>query len=316
MGSGRQSRTHRSRLAIVGGGRDWEERYATAFERLSERLSLVTVYGTVASQTEIFAERWRCEPAKSLRGAISRDDVDGVLILETDWQSTFPIELAACVGKPCLVGSPTLMTPADLPRLAARIGDLSGFVMVALERRHEPVTVRLKELVATVLGAPVEIDIALRGPDQARSDRAGLALLEAVDWCRYVAGGLSTRFTSSMSRDSRGLRIDLRFESTTSIVTARVRYRFDSAMEQPVFEGFQARTQFGSASYSSGDTLRWELQGDVRAESVTGERTAAEFLLDLFARRLVGGVVPMPGPGDLAVAMHACRQVFLSPSDG
>lgn len=316
MGSGRQSRSNRSRLAVVGCGRDWEERYATAFERLSERLTLVTVYGTVTSQAEIFAERWRCESAKSLRGAISRDDVDGVLILETDWQSTFPIELAARVGKPCLVGSPTILSPTDLPRLAVQNGEFSGCVMVALERRHDPVTVRLKELIATSLGLPVEIDVALRGPGEGRSDRASLALLEAVDWCRYVAGGLSTRFAASISRNSGELRIDLRFESAASVVPACVRYRFDPAMETPVFEGFQARTQVGSAQYSSGDALRWELQGDVRAESVTGERSAAEFLLDLFARRLVGAVVPMPGPGDLAIAMQACREIFLLPNDG
>jgi hypothetical protein len=313
MGSGRQSRSHRSRLAVIGCGRDWDERYATAFERLSERLALVTVYGTVATQTEIFAERWRCEPAKSLRGAISRDDVDGVLILETDWQSTFPIELAARVGKPCLVGSPAIFSPTDLPRIAVQNGEFSDFVMVALERRHEPVTVRLKELIATVLGAPVEIDVALRGPGEGRSDRASLALLEAVDWCRYVAGGLSTRFVSSTSRSSVELRIDLRFESAATVVPARVRYRFDPAMEQPLFEGFQTRTRFGSARYASGDVLRWELEGDVRTESVTGERSATEFLLDLFARRLVGAVVPMPGPGDLAIARQACLEVF-SPS--
>ena len=81
--------------------------------------------------------------------------------------------------------------------MKSRVEEAGIAFMAEFPRRHAPATLRLKELIATRLGAPRLLFCHQRSPADLPANRrppwppqpAGIRdLVELVDWCRYVVG--------------------------------------------------------------------------------------------------------------------------------
>lgn len=184
------------RVGIVGLGCQWESRHLPALRMLADRYEVRGICEQVAHRARKAAAEVGAVPVDGFRALCGRDDVDAILYLADQWYGATPI-LAACDHGKAVYSAISLPLAADEAALLTRRVDESGIAFMAeLPRRHAPATVRLKELIATKLGAPKLLfchrRIALsagQGPTPVRDpDSESRDLMELVDWCRYVAG--------------------------------------------------------------------------------------------------------------------------------
>ncbi|MGE3820626.1 MAG: Gfo/Idh/MocA family protein, partial [Isosphaeraceae bacterium] len=142
------------RVGVVGLGRLWETRHKPALMRLRDRFRVTAVYDQVARRAEIEAAHFSCAAEDGLTALIHRDDVDVVYLMTPQWFGTHAIPLACAAGKPIYCALPLAGELADLEALAKRIEGAGIPFMPEFARRFYPATLRLRELLATVLGAP------------------------------------------------------------------------------------------------------------------------------------------------------------------
>ncbi len=192
------------RLGVVGTGEAWEKRYRPALRALGDRFELRAVCEPVALRATQVAREFNAAAVDGFRTLARREDVDAVLVLSRHWFGCLPI-LAACdAGKAiyCCDGlAPDLLGAGQLKQ---RIESAGVAFMAEFPRRHAPATLRLKELIATRLGAPRLLFAHLRKPvnpptRNGRTLPVGVAqdLAELVDWCRYVVDRDPTSIVAS-----------------------------------------------------------------------------------------------------------------------
>src|SRR4051812_17620057 len=110
-------------LGVIGLGRRWQG-YRLALAAAKKRVHVRAVCDACAARAEGEARLLGCAAAGGVRDLLDRDDVDGVLVLDTGWQGAWPLEQAVRAGKPVLCA----VTPGDE---AVRLGG-EGRVQMAL----------------------------------------------------------------------------------------------------------------------------------------------------------------------------------------
>lgn len=187
-------------LGLIGLGQAWRQRHQPALRMVQDRFQVQAVYCPVAYLAEQVAKEFSASCVDGYRALAQRPDIDAVLVLENMWLGPLPM-LAACdSGKAVYWAADIDFAPDTATRLMQRV-DRSGVAFMAeFPRRFAPATLRLKELIATTLGAPQLIFCHRRLPKEANALRNGerqgsvVRLVESelvglVDWCRYVVGG-------------------------------------------------------------------------------------------------------------------------------
>lgn len=186
------------RVGIVGIGEGWEMRHRPALRALSDRYEVRAVCCEVAHLAQQAARDFHAVEVDGFRALCQRDDVDVVLVLAPEWYGPLPV-LAACdSGKSVYCGAVLdIDDPEQARQLKDRVERAGVAFMAEFPRRLAPATLRLKELIATRLGAPKLIFCHRRSPVDpgAPPQRRGRncptmlrEMIEQVDWCRYVAG--------------------------------------------------------------------------------------------------------------------------------
>ena len=144
----------RTRVGVIGLGRLWETRHKPALARLGHRFEVTAVYDQVARRAALEAGQLGCVACEGLAALIDRADVNAVQILAPQWFGIHAIELACAARKPIYCALPLAGDPDDLEALAAFIESSGAAFVPELARRFYPATLRLRELLATRLGAP------------------------------------------------------------------------------------------------------------------------------------------------------------------
>ncbi len=186
------------RVGLVGLGNYWQLRHRSALLALGDRFDVRAVCAEVAARAEQVASEFDATPVDGFRSLAGRDDVDAVLVLSPEWYGPLPI-LAACEsGKAVYCAAALDIEPARASEIKKRVEESGVAFMAEFPRRHAPATLRLKELIATRLGAPrllfcherqkvtEQRNGSPRGNCQCPSSVRDM--LELVDWCRYVVG--------------------------------------------------------------------------------------------------------------------------------
>jgi len=143
------------------------------------------------------ARELRADRVDGYRALIEREDVDAVMMLESDWYGMLPL-LAACdAGKAVYCSAEIDFEPNAAAEVKRRVEGAGIAFMSEFPRRFAPATLRLKELIATRLGHPRLLfchrRLACESGDYSRSARSLNArssreLIELIDWCRYIVG--------------------------------------------------------------------------------------------------------------------------------
>lgn len=183
------------RVGVVGLGNAWDTRHAPALRALSDRFDVTAICEQVSHRAERVAAEFHAQAVDGYRALAFRSDVDAVVMLSPQWYGSLPI-LAACdAGKAVYCAAAIDMAPEEALRVKQRV-DQSGIAFMAeFPRRQAPATLRLKELIATRLGAPKLLFCHQRLPTESEQRTMPASapvaspkhsMIELVDWCRYV----------------------------------------------------------------------------------------------------------------------------------
>lgn len=299
-------------LGIVGGGPAWEARYRAAVLALT-RGRVAAVFSPQPCDGEVLAQETGGQLFHSLRRLVSHPGVKALLILESGWSRDWAVQLASSQQMPVFVASPV---DDALSRVADSLAgqEAEGDVIVpGVLLRATPATLRLRELIATHLGPVQSLAIESTGTPDSVETR----VIELIDWCRSLLHGMVTQVHRKSEQHGESLVMSFA-RRTTAATLVPVEIRLHSsensgASPQHHADGTlpQIRIQclHGEAELLSETHIQWQTTTQTYDETLENDRPAEQVLLDLFLRRVVGGVVPVPSWAELAEACRLWRSV-------
>ncbi len=313
-------------IGLIGLGPFWESRYRPALAKLEQRLKVVAVYDNVLSRAEQAARETHSRVVGGITALIDRTDVQSVLWLDAGWQGSATLRLLCERRKPVLKAAKCELPLSELQQIHQQAAAHGQTIVPAFSKRCTPASIRLQELLATQLGRPqrIEINIAPASltaiPFATDADFGGVCppsqdpLLEWSDWVQYLFRALPQQVTRRA--DGQGLRLDFAPQDPTSAAaelrTAELSLSPTAPIaDQPTLDEVRLQCEHGEVRLLGSSLIEWTSGGESKSDSLTAERTETEVLLDLFCRRVVGGLVPVPDLGDLFRA----RQVLEAVSD-
>ena len=298
----------RVRVGLVGLGDTWERRHRLALQALADRFEVRAVCDPVRRRAELAASEFGAAAVDGFQTLVRREDIDAILVLSAGWYGSLPI-LAACeAGKAVYLGKGSELKPEEARTIERRVKEANVAFMAEFPRRHSPATLRLKELIATALGAPrlvfchqrlalVERD--RRCPPQAPQPAMRQELVELVDWCRYVVG-TDPKWVTGITWHSDGagcgedyqmMSLDFSQAGTPSVgPVAQIscgRYipaGWSEAVTYRPLAAMQVSCEHGIAFVDLPATLIWFDEAGRHQESLESERPVGEQLLSRFHR--------------------------------
>lgn len=297
-------------VGLIGLGPDWDSLYRPALLRQGGRINVRALFTAVSSRAAAVCGGLECDLAASICDLVARPAVKAVIVLDSAWFSVAVAEFACRAGKPVLLVDPVHDDWSQLRSLSHLADELGTMIIPDLVHRYTPATARLRELLATRLGKPRHLDVQLtsRGvaegglpPSRFLAD----SLAVGLDWCHSVANAIPVSLRGTEGAvPAEGLAVDVQFgpladrspPPTARITIGRTPQSAEPG-ETPAGLGihFQARVecQRGSAVLTAADQIGWSAEGEPRVEQLSTERAAFDVLLDHFARRVVGGLIPI-----------------------
>jgi len=290
-------------IGLIGAGAEWDAVWRPAFSLLS-RLVIKSFYDPVGVRGERIAELHDWSRAAGVRQLLMTPRLKGVVILDAGWLGNWAIQEADQRQIPVLV------TPREssVENLAAAVSRATGETLIQpeLRRRYTPASMRVRELTATRLGAVRSLAVEL---PSARALTVS-QWAEAVDWCRFVVQSAVTR--GEFFPEQQMLRVAFRKQHEGMPVEAAIRWsEVDAPAEYPADFSAEVICQNGVAIVTGSRRVRWKAGAEEADEELSDDRSSAVVQLDLFARRLAGGLVPVASLEDVAVAVNTVRTAIL-----
>lgn len=328
------------RVGIVGLGDQWDSRHLPALRALADRFEVRGICEQVTHRAERAASQLSTVAMDGFRALVAREDIDAVLCLAEQWYGITPI-LAACDHGKAVYSAIDLPVDAqEAQALRARVDEAGIAFMAELPRRHAAATVRLKELIATRLGAPRMLFCHRRmpldqGPKAAAKPRDRTQqlreMVELVDWCRYVAGTEPTSVMAVRHAEGPGADIeDYRMMSLDFSSTGRqgdgvlaqiscgsyMPRRWEEAVSFRPPAALQAACAEGIAFVDLPSSLVWFDTAGRHQESLESERPVGEQMLVQFHRRVTSLVRSMSGLDDALAAIRVVHAGETSQAEG
>lgn len=298
----------RLRVGLVGLGDVWQVRYATALRALADRFEVRAVCDQVRHRAEQAAAEFHAEAVDGYHALARREDIDAVLVLSPQWYGALPI-LAACESGKAVYCAAGLDLEADQAQQIKQRVEEAGVAFVAeFPRRHAPATIRLRELIASQLGAPRLLFCHQRSvADLPANHLAGhnpphpafRYMIEQIDWCRYVANQEPTAVTgvvhvtgdTSEAEDYQMMSLDFspRGKPGTGTIAQISCGRYvppgwQEAITYRPLAALQVSCVRGIAFVDLPATLVWFDESGRHQESLESERPVGELLLTNFYR--------------------------------
>jgi predicted dehydrogenase len=177
------------RVGVVGIGPLWESRHLPALRALSDRFEVRAVCDPVQHRAQLAARHLNASLHDGFRALTARDDIDAILLLSPQWFGPLPIYAACDAGKAVYCAAAMELKDDEAAVLRDRVREAGVAFMAEFPCRLSPATLRLKELIATRLGAPRLLFCNRRRTMEATGEhgtRCELDMVELIDWCRYV----------------------------------------------------------------------------------------------------------------------------------
>jgi predicted dehydrogenase len=299
-------------VGVIGAGNEWEATWRPALSSQS-RLQVAAFHDPIAVRGAAAA---RDVDARFYSGArelfAGAGPLRALLVLDAGWLGSWVIREAAKNRIPLFVA------PAAIDvREVASLNDEEFCDLLFqpdLRSRYTPATMRLRELVATQLG-PIEflsIDVDLRSGDRIWS------VAQLIDWCRFVVQSAivnaKIEWKEHASGPSQVLQLTFRKTRGDQPVTAEI--QLSSSSSAPTGPGspsvFHAEIACasGTASIHGIRQIHWRTTDSSLSEKLQDDRSSSHVQLDLFGRRLVGGLVPAANLHDLRSAVQLAQQTL------
>jgi len=328
------------RVGVVGLGPAWETRHRPALRALSDRFEVRAVCDEVAVRAEQAARDFSAQPVEGFRALATRPDVDVLLMLGLQWYGYLPI-LAACeAGKSVYCGTNINLDLAQAEQIKKHVEQSGVAFMTEFPRRQAPATLRLKELIATRLGAPRLLFCHLRLPSETRPPAPAHQeqaqpmtneLLELIDWCRYVVAREPTSVMGHRHREAGSpsqidyQMMNLDFSEPGKLgegPTAQLScgHYFPSSWREAVAyrppAAMQVSCEHGIAFIDLPSTLVWFDEAGRHQEALDSERPVGEQSLIQFFRSVTSLVRNMAGLDDTFAALAILNEAQRSFAEG
>lgn len=318
-------------VGVIGLGETWSQHYQAAIESLNTRIALRAVYDPVFVKAQsVASSRKNCTAMTGLLALARRPDINALLILDSSWYEHYALELVSQEQKPVFVCSESGFDSTEgLQRLHRQAVDVGQDIVPQLTTRYTPSSVRLQELMATQLGRPRLIRIKQTVPTQvdlADTEQDLTFLSGTFDWCCHISRASVGQIRSQVSSQSgHGARLQHMLTLLVDYDTTRADHRLPkiqielnedhaqtpSSNELTIVK--EIHCERGQAIIRSDRSISWEVDSGRVDETLTAERTSAEVMLDLFCRRVAGGLVPIGSLADvwrgLAMATAASQSI-------
>jgi len=319
-------------VGVVGLGSDWETGFSPALRKLRERIAVRAIYDPVASRAAQVAREWDATVVDGVVAMSERVDLRGFLLLDPGWHGWESLKRLCEPRKPVFIAAGFGRNFSTLRKLEEQVRAAGQTLMPGLSARYTPATCRLRELMATSLGRlqGIKINASLPKPEYAvsplQTSSVSEAFLHLLDWCRYVVGAAPTqvhahRLNGSVDAGCYSDRsVTLEFENPqipATSVKAVLQIRRHSDEESTDLDSGEAtrgdqavesRTEIvcerGTAAITSATEITWNTGKNPVRELLTWERSTVEVMLDLFCRRVVGGLIPLPDLDDVLQGMR------------
>jgi predicted dehydrogenase len=328
------------RVGLIGLGEAWETRHRPALRALADRFEVRALCDQVAQRAELAAREFSASAVDGFRAVCCREDVDAILMLGEQWYGALPIYAACDAGKAIYLGAALQLDVDEAARLKQRVEKSGVAFMAEFPRRQAPATLRLKELIATRLGAPRLVFCHRRTPVQEKPTQKGKGLpkandnrdlMELVDWCRYVVGREPTSVLGMMHHvdphtpdcDYKMMSLDFSGPAPPgSGVVAQISsgYYMPSCWEEAVAfrppAALQVACENGIAFIDLPAGLIWFDRAGRHQESLDSERPVGEQLLAQFYRAVTSLVRNTSGLEDAYRALAVVLAAIRSHQDG
>jgi predicted dehydrogenase len=308
-------------VGLIGLGPEWESRYHPALVKLRHRLRVRSVYAPVITHAEQVSAELDCDVSPGLVALIDREDVRALLVLDAAWYAGIPARFACQAGKPAFLAGRLMHRLPMAEELMQRAAETGVTLMPDFSHRYTPGTSRLRELVASRLGRPLDIVVDAAAPKPAHHDASPPVatrdvLAAAVDWCTNLVGTVPAVVRAvPIDGDIPGCLSEIHVEfrrpaaggeaarATIRLVDGNAGTVFDGDCEGlPVTLAAHVNCAHGIVWLQGPRQVTWEHKGERLVESLVADRSGVEVMLDHFTRRVVGGLIPVPTLEDLCRA--------------
>lgn len=333
-------------VGVIGVGTEWDE-YHPALKLLRRPVGVRAVYDSVRARAEQAAASLSAATATGLNQLAGRHDIQAILLLESGWAGESSLDVLSRCGKPVFIRPWLAASASFYERIYDRASQAGLMLMPAMWRRFMPATMRLQELFATDLGKPLRLELHLTLPTDSAQVSEQLvgwldfsrnlfrsypngAQLEVVDErslrlvVDYPAGDSTapprqTSLTvSAQDCDAEQLRRRLREAVSDRQLARTANTNGHSAPTRELrFPEIDCECESGRATLLDRSSLTWrchkaggESAGVRTREELSSERTEKHVMLDLFCRRLVGGLVPVADFSDISRALRLVESVL------
>ena len=308
------------RIGLIGLGETWQSRHRPALRMLQDRFEVRAVYSTISKLAEDCAAEFEADPVDGYRALVARCDIDAVMVLQRSWLGWLPV-MAACEAGKAIYWAGDLDFDSGTDNGVRDAIEASGVAfMTEFPRRFAPATLRLKELIATRLGAPRLVFCHRRIQTEPAESRANprqinRELVELIDWCRYIVGHepasvIGTGCLNGAADDYRCLSLQFSGVDKNPPVTAQIScgdYISQSWHEAANFRppaAMQVCCENGVAFIDLPSTLVWFDEAGRHLETLDTESPVGEQLLTQFHRAVTSLVRNL---GDLNDAYRAAE---------
>ncbi|WP_437193860.1 hypothetical protein [Planctomicrobium sp. SH527] len=277
------------------------------------RLRIVELFDPCLNSAQAAAPQFEAIYSPSLDGLLRR--TDAVIVSDVKWMGPEPIIRAAGLQRPALILSSVfgLYSISDLMRLQHFSELTSTLLMPELSCRWARATLRLRELTATRLQSIESMEIICSVAPDSHDE------LMVFDWCVNVVQSECLKVRSNPTghevtlgfrrtqRNGEPVTVHLKFEPASEACPVQMRF--------PIVKG-TVNCRGGQLQIHGEQDVAWSLAGEAeKVESLQSDRTAIDVMYDLFGRRIVGGLVPVPDVRDLIKANTIRAARILSQSD-
>jgi predicted dehydrogenase len=309
--------------------------------RLRDRFQVTAVYDQVMRRAEIEASQLGCAAAEGLTALFERSDVDVVYVLTPQWFGLYPIELACTYGKPVYCALPLANDPEELQTLAGLVESSGIALMPEFARRFYPATLRLHELLATVLGTPRLIlgQNRLFGFDRYGQPGPTTQMAPApllidpgsylLDWCSFLFQSLPVAVQGTAGivlpdACEAGTVSDFEsfvaeYEGGGMAQIAFGRYHRNAWGDGSKFlpqTGFQVYAEHGVAWLELPERIQWSDSQGTHEERLPLEPTVGDVLNDQFHRLVRGDQSLAPTIQDALAVARCVGDLYLSQREG
>lgn len=297
-------------VGVIGLSPAWDTRYRPAVRSLHARLEIKAVYDPVLSRAEQAAGEFGAQAVAGMRSLARRPDIKALLVFDTGWSGSDAIRMLCSSGRPIFVGGALAADETALDQLRHAAVSCGAMVMPELGQRYTPATSRLRELMASRLGRPLQIEIEADAPSVPPGGQPlgrrpwDEFMARLADWCCYVIPTPPTDVEAVADQEAGPENVRFMFArpragGETPVVDIRLRVPTSQSTEEAVTPIYRIRCERGRAEVHSANRISWQTNGELVEESLASERSDLQVMLDHFCRRVVGGLIPVADLGDI-----------------